>query len=59
MCKIISGILDAPDAMRSRGGKMYFKRKMKSNEWSKEAMGRKVEKPYGDGFDDGKFCTAR
>lgn len=58
MCKMISQILEAPDAMRSRGGKMYFKRKMKSDQWAKEAMGRKVEHPYGDYYDGGE-CAGK
>lgn len=52
MCRMISGILEAPDAMRSRGGKMYLKRKQGAEQHAKEAMGRKFEKPY-DGMDAG------
>lgn len=49
LAKLISGNLEAPDAMRSRGGKMYFKRKQKAGEWTKEAMGRKLEHEYSGG----------
>lgn len=52
LCKMISGILESPDAMRSRGGKMYHKRKQGVEQHAKEAMGRKFEKPY-DGLDAG------
>lgn len=54
LCRMISGILDAPDAMRSRGGKMYQKRRQNSESWSKETMGRKVERAY-DGLEGGNF----
>lgn len=53
---MISGILQAPDAMRSRGGKMFHRCKQSAENWSKEAMGKKFEQPYG-GSDAGEFVT--
>ena len=56
LCRMISGILEAPDAMRSRGGKMYLQRKDSADRYAQESMGRKLEKPY-DGLDAGKRCN--
>lgn len=53
LCRMISGILEAPDAMRSRGGKMYHKRKQGAEKWTSESMGRKYEPPY-TGLDAGE-----
>lgn len=54
LCKMISGILQAPDAMRSRGGKMFHKRKQKAGEWTSEAMGKRLERAYEDGISRGE-----
>ena len=54
LCRIVSGILDTPEAMRSRGGKMYQQRKQEAEKWTREAMGRKYEPPY-DGLDAGAY----
>ena len=54
LCKMISSILEAPGAMRSRGGKMYHQRKNCAEKWAKESMGQKYEPPYS-GLDSGDY----
>lgn len=51
LCKEIASFLESNQNKRSRGGRMFTKRKMRADEWSMDSQGQRRDMPLTDNYD--------